>query len=56
MPFTTVATETPKIDAVSGISTKLPIISPGGKAGITRVTANKQRKAIAKTTAFDMVD
>jgi len=54
MPFTIDAPEIPKIDVGAGIPMKLLIISPGGKIGITRVIAKRHRKAITKTTAFDM--
>ena len=58
MPFTIVVPVIPKIDVVvmvSGIPTKLVIISPGGRAAITSVIAKNAKKAIAKTTAFDML-
>ena len=55
-PLAIVAPEIPKKGGTPVITTKPRIISPGGKKGITIVTANKQRKATAKTSAFDMVD
>ena len=53
--FMRVAPEIPKIDTVTEISTKLLIISPGGRLGTTKVIEKRAMKAIAKTTALDML-
>ena len=58
-PFTIVVPVIlPTIVAVNvfGTSVKLVIMSPGGKPGITKVTAKNTKKAITKTIAFDMFD